>query len=368
MNVTSNYLCFTHSLRNTTGTLHPKSWITSQEVSRIAFTVCYSILLFLAVVGNVFVVVIVCKNRRMQTNINFLIANMAVSDLTGSLVSIPRFISLNINNSSEWSVPGLLAEILCKTCPFIRDVSISVSIESMVVIAIDRFFAVVYPLKSKPRVTRLRWVLPIIWLVAMAPFSLYFVTFKIGYCKGKAFCIFSWPSIFDRAQVHHIYFLVTIVILFFIIPFAIVSVLHSFIVWKMKHRCIPGEQLCEQETRSQKSNSNIIKMAIVIVLSFFVCWFPYHTLTFFEVFVWKGYQKKSAPSFHSFTSDILTFISYISLAINPLICFVFSSNYRNCLKKLFPFSLFLFNKASAINVKTQRTAATHSQEMTNCNR
>lgn len=359
MNAPTNHSCFNQSLQNATGTIRPNLWILmAPEESRIAFIACYSILLFLAVLGNFCVVVIVCKNRRMQSNINFLIVNMAVSDLAGSLVSITRMISLIVSNSNEWKISGVFADILCKLCPFIRDVSISVSIGSMVAIALDRFFAVVYPLKSMPRVMRLRVILPIIWFVALAPFSLYFVTYKMTYFKGKAFCNFKWPSIFDRAEVHYVYFMATIMILFFIIPFVIVSVLYSVIVWKMKSRSIPGQQLCENETRRQKMNSNIVKLAIVIVLSFFLCWFPYHTLSFFEFFVWKRNPKKSVPSFRGLMTHILTFISYISLAINPFICFAFSSNYRNCLKRLFPL---------ASKVKTQRTTATHSREMTEFN-
>ena len=72
---------------------------------------------------------------------------MAVSDLLLSLVVIPDQINQMVSDSWQWHVSGILGLIFCKLYIFTISVSLLVSVQSLVWIAIDRFVAVVFPLK-----------------------------------------------------------------------------------------------------------------------------------------------------------------------------------------------------------------------------
>lgn len=54
---------------------------------------------------------------------------------------------------------GLLGEVLCRTTYIIQDVSTAVSIQSLVIIAVDRFRSIVFPLKPYFITTSIRAIL-----------------------------------------------------------------------------------------------------------------------------------------------------------------------------------------------------------------
>ena len=79
-----------------------------------------------------------------------LIANMAMSDLLYPTFLFP--VLLAKMHVGSWLI-GTLGQALCKLQVFLADCSVLASIESLVLIAVDRSGAVVNPLRS-PLVTR----------------------------------------------------------------------------------------------------------------------------------------------------------------------------------------------------------------------
>ena len=113
---------------------------------KIGRTFTYSVSLVLSLAGNSFIGIIVHKTRTMRKAINFLIANMAMSDMLFPILSFPWIITDFYVGS--WLISGPLGQALCKLVSFSTVISMSVSIQSLVLIAVDRFGAVVFPLRS----------------------------------------------------------------------------------------------------------------------------------------------------------------------------------------------------------------------------
>ena len=109
-------------------------------------TFAYCVHIVVSVVGNTFIGIIVYRTKTMSKTINFLIVNMAMSDLLFPLILFPRIVITLYLDS--WPIGGPLGQALCKLVNFLADVSNAVSIQSMVLIAVDRFGAVVHPLRS----------------------------------------------------------------------------------------------------------------------------------------------------------------------------------------------------------------------------
>ena len=104
---------------------------------KIGKTFAYCLIFVVSLAGNIFIGIIVYKTKSMRKPINFLIVNMAVSDLLYPTFLIPeRLVELYLDS---WLISGPLGQVLCKLATFLINVSMSVSFQSLVLIAVDRF-------------------------------------------------------------------------------------------------------------------------------------------------------------------------------------------------------------------------------------
>ena len=294
---------------------------------KIGKTFAFCLIFIVSLAGNTVIGIIVYKTKTMRKPINFLIVNMAMSDLLFAIFWIPW------NNqrlySKSWLIGGPLGEALCKLYYFLTDVSISVSIQSLVLIAVDRFGAVVFPLRSPLISSKLfPFFILATWIIAMAVFSPYLIAAKLDeYSEG----LISWPvweEVFGEVS-SVINYIFPSVITFYLIPLVLILILYIIIYIKLKSQKIPGERSANAGQQRQQRERNVLKMAIAIVLGFAVCWLP-HTVVRFLVFfapdIWSC-------GFMYFLSVALVMYC-ANCAINPCICFIFSRNYREGLKTL----------------------------------
>ena len=108
----------------------------------VLLSALYGSLSVAAIIGNALVIAVVATNRGMQTVTNFFIANLSGADVVVGLFSIPFQFQAAL--LQRWDLP----EPLCPIAPFVRDVSVNVSIGALVVIAVDRYCAVMRPLQG----------------------------------------------------------------------------------------------------------------------------------------------------------------------------------------------------------------------------
>ena len=106
----------------------------------------YCLILAALLVGHSVVGIIVYKTTTLRKSINYFIANMAMSDLLYPISLFPLKITELFVDS--WLIGGPLGQAFCKLPHFLTDVSTLVSVQSLFLIAVDRFVAVVFPLRS----------------------------------------------------------------------------------------------------------------------------------------------------------------------------------------------------------------------------
>ena len=161
---------------------HPFSCFSNTTAEKIGKTFSFALVLVISLAGNSLIGIIVYKTKTMRKPINFLIVNMAMSDLLFPVFTFP-----NVRTRIK---SGLLGQALCKLAFFLPSVSLAVSIQSLVLIAVDRLGAVVFPLRS-PLIGSKLFILGT-WIVAMATFSPYLSASKlVDYPGGVACDIFS---------------------------------------------------------------------------------------------------------------------------------------------------------------------------------
>ena len=259
---------------------------------------------------------------------NMLIANMAMSDLLYPIFLFPvRLADLHVGS---WLIGGTLGQALCKIHPFLTEISMVVSIQSLVLITVDRYAAVVVPLRS-PLISRkvCRCLIVGTWILAVPFCWPYLFTYNlVEYQEGKR-CMNQWEVIFGEKSSFAIY-LLSACILFFYIPFVVLVILYSIILIKLKKQVHPGEQSASAEEQRTRRNRNVLKMTVAIVVAFFICWIPCSIQLVTSLFVPENHLDcKFWVSYY-----VALFMAYTNCAINPIICLTFSSNYRQALRRL----------------------------------
>ena len=144
-----------------------KNWAAISTV-KISLMVVLSIICFLSLVGNTLIIITVYKRPELKKTVNYFIVNMAVSDFVFPLTAIPASLAELLSSSWQWPIGGTAGLILCKLRNYVMAVSLTVSIESLVWIALDRFVAVVWPMKVHLITSKFRcFAIASTWIVAL---------------------------------------------------------------------------------------------------------------------------------------------------------------------------------------------------------
>ena len=296
--------------------------------TRIVKTTFYCIVLFTSLVANTLVVLIIQRKKRMRTTTNYFIANMAVSDLLFPIFAIPKEISEVFLGRMSWAVGGIPGDVLCKLISFLQDISTAVSIQSLVVIAVDRFYAVKFPLRP-PVITpkKSRGIVCLTWLVALTLHCPYFYTFRVLSVGDSTLCVSTWEPAFETVSTQRLYAVILMVSLT-LLPVALLVIFYALIATELLCKQIPGSQTNQERQRREKENAKVLKQVVTVVALFICCIMPFTVLTFLALFV---FQCGFPPTYLFATK----FIVHSNAALNPFIYFIFNDNYRRGFKEMF---------------------------------
>ena len=300
--------------------------------TRIGGTFAYCLLFVVSLAANTFIGIIVYRTKTLRTPINILIVNMAISDLLYPIFHFPK-IFVESNTAGHWLVGGPLGQAVCKLSSFATDVSVLVSIQSLLLIAVDRFGAVVFPLRS-PLISskQCRYFILVIWIVALAAHCPYLIALKVVEHPEGLFCRWQWNDTFGEFLSIESYFLGMIVVTRYV-PLVLIAILYFVISLKIKSQMIPGKQSANARERRLKKERNVLNMSVAIVLVFAVCLLPFSIYLSMSLYPSNMAMRSSCGMQYFKTIAFLLANSYC--AVNPCICFIFSGNYRQGLKNLF---------------------------------
>ena len=290
--------------------------------ARVARAAIYAVALVVALIANSLVI---AAFSRMREPLMLLIANMAASDLLTAIFLLPRWLTSEIVGSPNFQVHGLGGKILCKMCTFLSDISLGVSTVTLVIIAVERFLAVVHPLKVRQFQAIRRHLIISTWLVIMAIHTPYL--YAMGLVKGEnnvLLCKSTW--ILDNKPTfirYNIFLIVTV----FLIPLTAISVLYPIILINLRKDKMEGHRIViKREKRRRKRNAKLVHLSAATVLLLLTCWSPYAVIFFLELI-----SPDTLPKC-SYAFNIVYFVAIILAgiycALNPFICFLFLPSFR----------------------------------------
>lgn len=149
----------------TNDTCQPTADIDEEVVSTVV-PIFFGLIGITGLIGNALVVLVVISNPQMRSTTNVLIINLSLADLLFVIFCVPFTATDYI--LAEWP----FGDPWCKIVQYLIAVTVHTSIYTLVLMSLDRFLAVVYPIASRTIRTEKNTILAIIilwgWVLLMA--------------------------------------------------------------------------------------------------------------------------------------------------------------------------------------------------------
>ncbi|CAH1242643.1 TACR2 [Branchiostoma lanceolatum] len=203
-------------------------------------------------------------------------------------------------------------------------ISITSSVVMLTVIAIDRFYAIIFPLKARITETNTAAVISTVWLISCAvnvPLLVVSEQKQWQWDDGvlEIWCAEKW----DQHQ-KAIYTSVLFVVLY-AIPLVVMMVAYFLLARKLWRTTSPGIAALSIQQLQLKAKKKVIKMLVVVMTVFFVCWTPYHVL---QIWLQFGTLPKESPPYFKQLRFVVLLLGYSNSAMNPIIYAGVNENFR----------------------------------------
>ncbi|MBW01010.1 Chemokine-like receptor 1, partial [Eschrichtius robustus] len=279
------------------------------RVVRIFLVVVYSIICFLGILGNGLVIIIAtCKMKKTVNTVWFL--NLAVADFLFNV-----FLPVHITYAAmdyHW----VFGTAMCKISNFLLIHNMYTSVFLLTVISFDRCISVLLPVWSQNhRSVRLAYMAcMIIWVLAFFLSSPSLVFRDTAHLHGKISCFnnfslsatssSSWPTHPQADPVgfgRHMAVTITRFLCGFLMPVLIITACYFTIVYKLRRNRL---------AKTKKP----FKIIVTIIITFFLCWCPYHTLYLLEL-----HHSAMPGSVFSLGVPLATAIAIANSCMNPIL-------------------------------------------------
>lgn len=296
----------------------------------ILITTLYAITFVIGFIGNSLGLYIICKKCGIKAATHLLIANLACSNLLIVFIVIPTSVSF-LYNGHYW-LSGISGTVTCKISQYLFVFPIATSILTILVVSIDRFFAVCHPMRGqlfrKPKkMTATIWICaaivtsPIIVIFKVTPFPSPEIKWSCSQYFGQD------PQLADTLS--KVYYAALFALLY-LLPLLIITVLYTIIGYKLYNRSIPGMSRSPTfRDRVERSKRKVAKVMVMIVTAFAICWFPAHAVHYYVTF-----QKEAVSRIPPYAISLLLWISHSNSAIDPFLYILLSHNFQREFRKI----------------------------------
>ena len=287
---------------------------------KLGITSAYAVIFIIALLGNSFGLFLVFKRSSSSRVTNLFIANMAVADLLLTLTLMPYQV-VYFYRGAVWPTGGAMGTVTCKALLYVMPVSIAATVLTMLIISIDRFYAVFYPLRRK-LFRKLRFLSAIIWilsLVLMIPYAFYS---EVDFDKRQnAYLCLQFPSRADPYVVK--IFHICLFVLLYALPLFIMAVLYVLICRKLWLRKIPGNLSSSNRAVMEMSKRKVVRLLAIIVVVFALCWFP----TYVNHYFWFV-RPKQGQHLPIGVELVFLWLAHANSAINPCLYILLNDSFR----------------------------------------
>ncbi|KAJ8042227.1 Alpha-1A adrenergic receptor [Holothuria leucospilota] len=284
----------------------------------------HGLLITFIVFGNVGVVLTTFSKNFVRTPNNIFLCSLAVADIFTGLLAVPSTVFARVFISPLTCYAGFRQILFAPAFTFC-----SVSICHLVVVTVDRFIAVSYPLKYPVMmpIRKCKYILFLVWIIGLILGSL------------PSFGVLKHPYQWVCGNVNYNAKVVTAhsLLIAGLIPMTSVILLsfyaRIFAIAKKHAKSASGMRgVAMDQSKVQhlelKSRMRATVTAVLVVAVFSVCWLPVSAKLVYEAFL-------NLPERVQFTFQTATeFLVFLNSGMNPIIYTLRNKKYRDVFKHL----------------------------------
>nr|XP_027194880.1 RYamide receptor-like [Dermatophagoides pteronyssinus] len=288
---------FTKNMNNDDNTIELFESISDFTIQNIIYSILYSTVSLAAIGGNGIVIYLIVNFRRNRRSVTDLfILNLAIGDLLMAILCIPFTFTANLLFHA-WPFGSLM----CRLVSYAQAVFVFISAYTLVAISIDRYIAIIYPLRPRMTKRHSQYLVLFVWIVALLtplPTALLSrlmlqssstsnidhnnnimvvdidqtnVSHSLSSSSSPiSFCQEDW----NNNQEYRTSYSVLLMILQYILPFTVLVFTYTRIGLMIWGRQTPGERDGGRDARIAASKRKMVKMMITCVVAFTLCWLP----------------------------------------------------------------------------------------------
>ncbi|XP_037541288.1 neuropeptide Y receptor type 4-2-like [Nematolebias whitei] len=332
-------------------------------VLTMCLVVWYSITMVLGLVGNVGLICIIAHRREKVNVTSIFICNLSFSDILMCVFCLPFTVIYTLMD--HW----VFGSLLCRLVPFIQCVSVTVSVLSLVFIALERHQLIINPSGWKPSIPQAYVVVILIWILASftstpflafqlltnepyknlilplhqmsphaylntsppqyasntyknstTPLNMYRSLFSyVPTSPHMEACVEHWPS-----AEHRIAYTTWLLLFQYCGPLLLVLLCYVRVFVRLRHRKDMLDRARTPESQHMTHSRRINIMLVALITAFALCWLP---LTIFNVLA--DWNLEALPiCHHNLLFSLCHLLAMSSTCINPIIYGFLNSNFR----------------------------------------
>ncbi|XP_070815585.1 putative gonadotropin-releasing hormone II receptor [Chaetodon trifascialis] len=325
LNASCNYSSPPSNWTAGAGTLQLPTFTTAAKV-RVAIT---CILCGISAFCNLAVLWAAHRDGKRKSHVRVLIINLTVADLLVTFIVMPVDAVWNI------TVQWLAGDFACRLLMFLKLQAMYSCAFVTVVISLDRQSAILNPLAINKARKRNRVMLTVAWgMSVMLSVPQIFLFHNVTIIHPEDFTQCTTRGSFITHWHETAYNMFTFSCLF-LLPLVIMITCYTRIFCEiskgLKKDNLPSNEVCLRRSKNNipRARMRTLKMSIVIVSSFIICWTPYYLLGLWYWFFPNDLEGKVS---HSLT-HILFIFGLVNACLDPIIYGLFTIHFRKGLRR-----------------------------------
>lgn len=298
------------------------------DTSDIALAVFYAVVILTGIFGNSLVIAVVWKTKAMHTTTNYLLVNLAASDILVLLWCPSTYNFAVVGSFPE----GQLGDYLCRffTGDPMDTLCLGVTLFTLTVLAVERYQALVTPMTARYTLTKKTVIYAIVatWIISLLISIPDFIFTHVDRTTGK--CVSPLGPEMDARSGKATYIVIAISLYIFL-PLVIIT----FCYFQILRGMFITRTICAGPANGNSEKRKLAILIIAVTVTFYILFLP------FAIFMLHVALTKHFPTDHGESETeltvlkVLTFLIVANSSLNPVLYAFQSENYRKAFRSLF---------------------------------